>query len=90
VRSISEADGTGASWFALLVHAHGQTRRAVAYLRWNEGDTDTIAPSLFKGRGDRDASPSDTATEPEDVAAPPGAGAPAAPEAAPEGAPLSG
>jgi len=28
-------------------------RRAVSYLRWNEGDVDDIAPSLFQGRGGR-------------------------------------
>ncbi|CAN91516.1 MULTISPECIES: hypothetical protein [Sorangium] len=66
--------------FALLVHAYDQTRRAVAYLRWDERDADTIAPSLYKGRGGA-ASSSDTA------AAPAGAPAQAAPSAAPGGAP---
>lgn len=37
--------------FALFLRAYGACRRAVAYLRWAEGDADTIAPSLFKGRG---------------------------------------
>ncbi|WP_437278561.1 hypothetical protein WME90_46365 [Sorangium sp. So ce375] len=86
----TEAADKRARAFALLVHAYDQTRRAVAYLRWNEGDADAIAPSLYKGRGGRGASPSDTATEPEDVAAPGGAAAPAAPEVVPEGAPLGG
>ncbi|WP_437907778.1 hypothetical protein WME95_07775 [Sorangium sp. So ce327] len=72
------------------MRADDQTRRAVAYLRWDEGDADTIAPSLYKGRG-RAASSSDTAAAPDD-AAPPGAApagtpAPAAPSAAPNGAP---
>ncbi|WP_437293039.1 hypothetical protein [Sorangium sp. So ce426] len=62
------------------MHAYDQTRRAIAYLRWNEGDADTIAPSLYKGRGGRAASSSDTAEAPED-------GAPAGPPASPGAAP---
>lgn len=82
----TEAADRRARAFALLVHAYDQTRRAVAYLRWDEEDADTIAPSLYKGRG-RAASSSDTAAAPDD-AAPPGAApagtpAPAAPNAAP-------
>ncbi|WP_438004954.1 hypothetical protein [Sorangium sp. So ce321] len=73
------------------MHAYDQTRRAVSYLRWNEGDAETIAPSLYKGRGGRAASSSDTAAEPEEAApaagatpaaAPPGAGPQATPAAA--------
>ncbi|AUX42365.1 hypothetical protein SOCE26_037950 [Sorangium cellulosum] len=96
----TEAGDKRARAFALLANAYDQTRRAVAYLRWNEGDADTIAPSLYKGRGGRAASSSDDAAEPEDTAAPPGAEAPlpgagaatplpgagAAPAAAPNGA----
>jgi hypothetical protein len=37
--------------FTLFTRAHDQVRRAVTYLRWNEGDADTLAPSLYKGRG---------------------------------------
>ncbi|WP_437487723.1 hypothetical protein WME75_07390 [Sorangium sp. So ce1014] len=78
----TEAADKRARAFALLVHAYDQTRRAVAYLRWNEGDADTIAPSLYKGRGGRSASSSDTAGAPQD-AAPAGPAAPASPGAAP-------
>ena len=39
--------------FALLIDAYDRCRRAVAYLRWKEGDADTIAPSLFKKRAGR-------------------------------------
>ncbi|WP_437769705.1 hypothetical protein WMF27_06945 [Sorangium sp. So ce281] len=86
----TEAADRRARAFALLVRAYDQSRRAVAYLRWDERDADTIAPSLYKGRG-RAASSSDTAAAPED-AAPPGAApagtpAPAAPGAAPGGSP---
>jgi hypothetical protein len=70
------------------VHAYDQTRRAVAYLRWNEGDADAIAPSLYKGRGGRSASSSDTAAAPEDAATA-GPTAPASPGAAPPVVPRS-
>ncbi len=39
--------------FALLVNAYDSCRQALAYLRWKEGDADTIAPSLFKKRPGR-------------------------------------
>ncbi|WP_437603326.1 hypothetical protein WMF28_17105 [Sorangium sp. So ce590] len=87
----TEAADKRARAFALLAHAYDQTRRAVAYLRWNEGDADTIAPSLYKGRGGRGgraAASSDAAPEPEDAEAPPVAAAPApAAGAAPAAAP---
>jgi len=37
--------------FTMLVRAYSDARRAVTYLRWHEEDADTIAPSLFAGRG---------------------------------------
>ena len=37
--------------FTLFNGAYDQVRRAVSYLRWNEGDADSLAPSLYKGRG---------------------------------------
>jgi hypothetical protein len=37
--------------FTLLVRAYNECRRAIAYLRWYEGDADVIAPSLFRRRG---------------------------------------
>jgi hypothetical protein len=39
--------------FALFVRAYDSVRRAVAYLRWEEGDAEAIAPSLYRGRGGR-------------------------------------
>jgi hypothetical protein len=36
--------------FRRLARAHSQARRAVVYLRWNEGDADQLVPSLFQGR----------------------------------------
>ncbi len=37
--------------FTLFTTAYDQIRRAVSYLRWNEGDADSLAPSLYRGRG---------------------------------------
>lgn len=39
--------------FTLFVRAYGQVRRAVLYLRHDEGDADEIAPSLWAGRARR-------------------------------------
>lgn len=39
--------------FTLFWKAYHETRRAVSYLRWHEGDADELAPSLYKGRGGR-------------------------------------
>jgi hypothetical protein len=39
--------------YTLFVRAYHQCRRAVTYLRWDEGDADEIAPSLFANRGPR-------------------------------------
>jgi hypothetical protein len=36
--------------FTLLVQAYNQARRGMAYLRWDEGDLDRIAPSLYERR----------------------------------------
>lgn len=36
--------------YSLLFHAYTETRRCVQYLRFNEGDADTIAPSVFTVR----------------------------------------
>ena len=41
--------------YTLFVRAYDQCRRAAAYLRWNEGDADEFAPSLFTSRGPRKA-----------------------------------
>jgi hypothetical protein len=37
--------------FTLFTSAYDQTRRAISYLRWNQGDLDSFAPSLYAGRG---------------------------------------
>lgn len=47
---IAETADMRARAFTLLTSAYDNARRAVIYLRWNEGDADSIAPSLFAGR----------------------------------------
>jgi hypothetical protein len=49
--------------FTLFMTAYDQLRRAISYLRWNEGDTDEIAPSLYGGRK-RKAPTADVTTQP--------------------------
>ncbi|WP_438015427.1 hypothetical protein WMF18_31760 [Sorangium sp. So ce315] len=62
----TEAADKRARAFALLVHAYDQIRRAVAFLRWDEGDADEIAPSLYKGRTGRATSSTETTAAPAD------------------------
>lgn len=55
--------------FTLFINAYDEVRRAVIYLRWHEGDADTIAPSLWAGRNKRS---SNEALSPESSAPAPG------------------
>jgi hypothetical protein len=64
--AIAQTADTRLRLYSLFVHAWDQTQRAVTYLRWDAGDADTIAPSLFAGKK-RKA----TATEATTVAAAP-------------------
>lgn len=41
--------------FTLFFNAYDETRRAVTYLRWRQGDAEKIAPSLLRDRGRRRA-----------------------------------
>jgi hypothetical protein len=41
--------------FTLFVNAYDQVRRAISFLRWDEDDLESIAPSLYAGRGARRA-----------------------------------
>jgi hypothetical protein len=43
--------------FSLFVEAYGQVRRAVQYLRWEQGDADRIMPSLYRRRQSRREKP---------------------------------
>jgi hypothetical protein len=47
----SEAADRKVRAFTLFTAAYDQVRRAVIYLRWSEGDADSLAPSLYRGRG---------------------------------------
>ncbi len=74
--------------FSLFVKAYGDLRRAVSYVRWNEGDVDTIIPSLYQGRGGRKKeAPAPTADRFQAATAEPDAAAGAAiPAAVPDAA----
>jgi hypothetical protein len=48
-----DTEGQRARAFTLLARAYESCRRALAYLRWMESDSDSIAPSLFKKRAGR-------------------------------------
>jgi hypothetical protein len=84
--------------FSLLVNVYDDVRRAVSYLRWREGDADTIVPSLYARASRRKSGPPAVAASSIStpiapaVAAPtpmaPGAqvGAPTPAPAAPQGA----
>ena len=39
--------------FTMAVDTYDEVRRAVSFLRWKEGDADSLAPSLWAGRGGR-------------------------------------
>jgi len=47
--------------FTLFSRVYDQARRAVTYLRWAEDDGETIAPSLYAGRGGRKRTRTDAA-----------------------------
>ena len=65
--------------FTLFMNAYDTCRKAISFLRWDQGDAEQIAPSLFvrtRGRKAQDSS------EPEPPAAPAPAPSPAAPSPA--------
>ncbi len=49
--AVNEANEQRRRNFTLLAQAYDQVRRGLSYLRWNEGDLEQIAPSLYRGRG---------------------------------------
>jgi hypothetical protein len=65
--------------FTLLVRAYDQVRRAVIYLRWDEGDADEIAPSFYPGRGRRRRAATEIVAPPPMAPAPVDVAEPAAP-----------
>jgi hypothetical protein len=53
--------------YSLFIDAYDEVRRAVAFLRWNEGDADKITPSLYGGRSSKkktDTEETSTANDP--------------------------
>jgi hypothetical protein len=55
--------------YTLLVNAYDQVRRAISYLRWDEDDVDSIAPSLYAGRKRKTSTDVDPTPAVEPVAA---------------------
>lgn len=66
--SPSDYDVAKGRLFRRLARAHSQARRAVVYLRWDEGDADHILPSLYPGRPRRRRA-AETPSEPSTPAA---------------------
>ncbi len=58
--------------FTLLVRTYDAVRRAIAYLRWREGDAEQFAPSLWAGRGGRGKPTDETEPPASSVATDPG------------------
>jgi hypothetical protein len=67
--------------FTLFVNAYDQVRRAIQYVRWEEGDADDIAPSLYAGK--KRATVSDKVETAEEAAPAPAAAPLLAPVPAP-------
>lgn len=61
--------------FTLFVNTYDQVRRAIGYLRWSTNDAETIAPSLWAGRGKRSTVEADASTASDPTA--PATGSPA-------------
>ena len=61
--------------YTLLAKAYNQVRRAVCFLRRDEGDADAVAPSLYAGRGGRKKVQSELAADAAPSAAFPAASA---------------
>lgn len=74
--------------FTLFVNSYDQVRRAISFLRWEEDDVETIAPSLYAGRVtsrkkvDPQPTPPPASTTPGTPTTPPLPGAPLPPPVA--------
>lgn len=80
-RPVGEYERARVRLLHLIVRTHGQLQRAVTYVRWNEGDADTILPSIFQGRPRRRRNTETPApTEPNQPAEPSQPGTPAEPD----------
>ena len=65
--------------YTVLVRTYDEVRRLLAFLRWEEGDADRIAPSLFAGRSARKREAVPTGDMPTEESASPLAPPPATP-----------
>jgi hypothetical protein len=63
-RTPGDLERTRARLLHLFLQAYNQTQRAVVYLRWNEGDADTVLPSIFQGRPRRRRDVDEAPSEP--------------------------
>jgi len=55
--SVADATNIRARSFTFAVQTYDKVRQAISYLRWNEGDLDKIAPSVFANRSSRRKQP---------------------------------
>lgn len=82
---LAEAARVRQQAYTLFFNAYSEVRRAIQFLRYYEGDVESIAPSLFTGRGGRPKVAGDDgalpAGTPAAVTNPSGATSPAAPPA---------
>ena len=64
---VLRATGDRSRAFLVFVSTYDEVRRAVTYLRWHEGDADTLVPSLYAGRTGHRRSESSPGEPPEPV-----------------------
>jgi len=57
---VAEATNIRVRSFTFALRSYDKLRQAISYLRWNEGDLDKIAPSVFANRGSRRKQPEPT------------------------------
>jgi hypothetical protein len=57
--------------FTLFYNAYDQIRRVISYFRWEQGDLEQIAPSLYAGRGGKGSKVVQPAVPPPPIAVPP-------------------
>ncbi len=68
--------------YTLFVNAYDDARRALSYLRWRQEDVESIAPSLYTGRGGRGTPSSEVKPTPVTPPAPTSPATPSAPATA--------
>lgn len=56
--------------YTLMLRAYDEARRAVSFLRWKQGDADTIAPSLYAGRNRSSSTDKSSASDTANAASP--------------------